>query len=93
MLSRRKIKAHLVESIREHLGTLMDRGMSLKDDTDGVALYVESLRVEGFTLLFAIEVHDGENPPVVHELALSLQRRKPGAALVSDIQLIDGETS
>lgn len=92
MLSKRKIKAYLLEWLRAGLSVPMERGMSLKDDTDGTSLYVDSVTVEGHVLKLALTVLEGDEPLEQQVVYLLLQSQAT-YALGPSLGIIDDETS
>lgn len=103
MFSKQKLKTCLREWLKIQLAVPMDRGMSLKDDADGVSVYVDSVEepIEG-TILLGLSIVKGDHPPQREELTLRILRarrkhpketREPPSPIAGDLQVIDDETS
>ena len=109
MFGKQKLKTYLREWLKQSLTVPMERGMSLKDDADGTALYVDSVEepIEG-TILIGLSIVKGDHirreeltirilrPRKIWRMPVDPEKPKvaPGSVpLAADLRVIDDETS
>ena len=76
MLSKRKMAEATMTWIREQLEDAQSRGMSLKDDTDGIAVRVERVRQSGTLISLDISANSEAGSNEL-EYCLLLQQKIP----------------